>query len=37
MKERARLAGGDLKITSALGRGTTVRVDVPLDVAKPLS
>ncbi len=31
MKERARLAGGELKITSALGRGTTVSVDVPLD------
>ena len=31
MKERARLAGGVLKITSALGRGTTVTVDVPLE------
>ena len=31
MKERARLAGGELTITSALGRGTTVCVDVPLD------
>ena len=30
MKERARLAGGELHITSALGRGTTVSVDVPL-------
>ncbi len=34
MKERARLAGGELKITSALGRGTTVSVDVPLDSAQ---
>ena len=31
MKERARLAGGELTIASALGRGTTVSVDVPLD------
>ncbi len=31
MKERARLAGGELTIASALGRGTTVCVDVPLD------
>ena len=31
MKERARLAGGEVTITSALGRGTTVCVDVPLD------
>ncbi|HEY0162620.1 MAG TPA: PAS domain-containing protein, partial [Edaphobacter sp.] len=31
MKERARLAGGNFSITSALGRGTTVAVDVPLD------
>lgn len=31
MKERARLAGGQLRITSALGRGTTVTVDVPLE------
>ena len=31
MKERARLAGGEVKIVSALGRGTTVSVDVPLE------
>ena len=31
MKERARLAGGEAKIVSALGRGTTVTVDVPLE------
>ena len=31
MKERARLAGGELHLTSALGRGTTVSVDVPLE------
>ncbi len=31
MKERARLAGGELNIISALGRGTTISVDVPLE------
>ncbi len=31
MKERARLAGGEVEIISALGRGTTVSVDVPLE------
>lgn len=30
MQERARLAGGELKVQSALGRGTTVIVEVPL-------
>ena len=34
MKERARLAGGTLQITSALGRGTTVSVDVPLEASR---
>lgn len=29
MQERARLAGGTLKVTSQLGEGTTVTVDVP--------
>jgi len=30
MQERARLAGGRLKVTSKLGEGTTVTVDVPV-------
>ncbi len=30
MKERARLCGGDLRITSAPGKGTTVQLDVRL-------
>ena len=30
MKERARLAGGTLKVSSQLGEGTTVTVDVPV-------
>ncbi|MGH9562062.1 MAG: CheR family methyltransferase [Terracidiphilus sp.] len=30
MQERARLAGGQLKVQSALGQGTTVVVEVPL-------
>lgn len=29
MHERARLAGGTIAVTSALGEGTTVEVDVP--------
>lgn len=33
MQERARLVGGDLKVESALGQGTTVTVEVPLDHA----
>ena len=36
MKERARLAGGEVKITSALGRGTAVSVDVPLESTDPV-
>jgi signal transduction histidine kinase len=31
MQERARLAGGTTKVQSALGRGTTVIVSIPLD------
>jgi two-component system, chemotaxis family, CheB/CheR fusion protein len=31
MQERARLAGGSLKVTSKLGEGTTVSVDVPVE------
>ncbi len=31
MQERARLAGGTLNVQSALGQGTTVTVDIPLD------
>ncbi len=33
MKERARAAGGHLSVTSNLGEGTTVSVDVPIDLA----
>lgn len=32
MEERARLAGGSLKIISAPGEGTTVRLTIPLDL-----
>jgi two-component system CheB/CheR fusion protein len=31
MKERARIAGGSLQLTSALGEGTTVALNVPLN------
>ncbi|MFP5277189.1 MAG: CheR family methyltransferase [Acidobacteriota bacterium] len=31
MQERARLAGGHLEVQSALGQGTTVTVNIPLD------
>jgi signal transduction histidine kinase len=34
MKERARLRGGDLRIRSAPGRGTTVEAWIPLDMPK---
>jgi two-component system, chemotaxis family, CheB/CheR fusion protein len=33
MQERARLAGGELKVQSALGQGTTVVVEVPIERA----
>lgn len=33
MQERARMASGELKVQSALGQGTTLTVDVPLDHA----
>jgi two-component system, chemotaxis family, CheB/CheR fusion protein len=33
MQERARLAGGELQVQSALGQGTTVMVEVPLNHA----
>ena len=32
IRERARRLGGDLRITSVRGHGTTVTVRVPLDV-----
>lgn len=32
MKERANLAGGDCSVESKLGKGTTVKVDVPLQI-----
>lgn len=34
MRERARLVGAELKIDSTPGRGTTVRLDVPLEGSK---
>ncbi len=35
MKERARLAHGKLSVQSALGEGTTVTVDLPLEANEP--
>jgi hypothetical protein len=32
MEERARLAGGCVQVHSEVGRGTTIRVDVPFDL-----
>jgi signal transduction histidine kinase len=31
MKERARLAGGDLTVTSSQGKGVSVEFDLPID------
>jgi two-component system, chemotaxis family, CheB/CheR fusion protein len=33
MQERSRLAGGELKVQSALGQGTTIIVKVPVEHA----
>ncbi len=37
MEERARLVGGTFRVTSALGEGTTVHVDVPVESGKNTS
>lgn len=36
MEERARLAGGSLRIQSAPGRGTSVKLRVPVDAPEPV-
>lgn len=36
MRERARLVGGNLKIQSEPGKGTTIEATVPLQIAAPL-
>jgi PAS domain S-box-containing protein len=35
MRERARLAGGELRIESAPGRGTSLRLEIPCGPARP--
>ncbi len=37
MRERAHLVGGSMTVESSAGRGTTVRVSVPLPGPEPVS